>query len=220
MCFICFSTVVWYNVISAEKNKRRQGRHLFFASLLTKVPSASADRWARQRVDLSLRRKRNKRRQCMELSLYRNEKGHPFAYVPFYHQSKCRLRQRMEGMESHRWLYGPAQYWIRSGSDKRDRWSQRNVQGIDQGSRKALLPYCCWRRRHHEWSFRWSFLPWSFKSGLYPGRNRKWLMAKSSYAGKSCAVSEKAALPKALLRDRLRRSFLWKRRTISQAVFS
>ena len=29
-------------------------------------------------------------------------------------------------------------------------------------------------------------------------------MAKSSYAGKSCAVSEKAALPKALLRDRLR----------------
>ena len=39
-------------------------------------------------------------------------------------------------------------------------------------------------------------------------------------AGKSCAVSEKAALPKALLRDRLRRSFLWKRRTISQAVFS
>ena len=42
----------------------------------------------------------------------------------------------------------------------------------------------------------------------------------SFHGGKSCAVSEKAALPKALLRDRLRRSFLWKRRTISQAVFS
>ena len=51
--------------------------------------------------------------------------------------------------------------------------SQGSSQGIDQGSRKTMLPYCCWRRWHHERSLRWSFLPWSFKSGLYPGRNRK-----------------------------------------------
>ena len=38
MCFICFSTVVWYNVISAEKNKRRQGRHLFFCKLINEDP--------------------------------------------------------------------------------------------------------------------------------------------------------------------------------------
>ena len=172
MCFICFSTVVWYNVISAEKNKRRQGRHLFFCRLINEdIPSAWAEAVSASARDPGLhRKKRNKRRQRMELSLYRNEKGHPFAYVPFYHQPKRRLAGRgwkvwraIAGyMDRHNIEYEAV---LTNGTGE----ARDACQGADQGSRKAMLPYCCRRRRHHERGIRWSILPWSFKSGLYPG---------------------------------------------------
>ena len=126
----------------------------------------------------------------------------------------------MESMESYCRLYGPAQYWIWSGSDKWDRRSQRRCQRADKGSRKAMLPYCCRRRWHDERGIRWCILSWSFKSWLYSGWNRKWSVAKSAHAGKPGEVPEKAASAKTFFHDRLWCPFLWKRRTFSQTFLS